>query len=214
MSARAVAAAFALWLATVLAPAAAQERVVVYRCTDAAGHVTVQNDTPCPAGARQQRSIIEAPPALPAYVPREQRMPEVVAAEQSRQATRIDGEVPRPVPPGERKPPPPLYECTTWDEVHYLTDDAEPRRHCAPLQVVGIAGRTPAASACEQVADTCTAVPADALCRGWKRRVDEAEFRWKFAGAAEDDGKRLEYETLRATWENSTCNPAGRAQNP
>jgi hypothetical protein len=71
--------------------------------------------------------------------------------------------------------------------------------------VVGIAGRSPAASACEQVADQCRAVPEEALCRSWRRRVDEAEFRWKFAGATGGDARRLEYEQLRATYENSTC---------
>jgi len=204
MRLRRLAGACALWLAGASAPVATQERVVVYRCTDASGHVTLQNDVACPAGSRQQRSVIEAPPALPAYVPREERMPDVVAAEQALQALRVDRVVPDPVPPAERQAPPPLYQCRSWDDVQYLTEQAEPRKRCAPLQVVAIAGTTPAASACEQVADTCTAVPGETLCRSWQRRVDEAEFRWKFAGA-NDDAKRLEYETLRAIRDNSTC---------
>ncbi len=181
------------------------EQAVLYRCTDAAGHVTFQNDTACPPGTRQQRRLVDVPPALPAYVPREQRMPAVVAAEQARDDQRIEDNIAAPVPPGERKAPPPLYQCTTWDQSRYFTERAEPRSRCAPLQVVGIAGRSPAASACEKVADQCSAVPEAALCGSWRQRVDEAEFRWKFAGAAADDERRLQYEQLRATYENSTC---------
>lgn len=189
--------------------AAAQDHVVIYRCTDAAGNVTLQNDVACPPGLRQERQSVDVPPALPAYVPRETRMPAVVAAEQARQERRIDRIVPGPVPAGERKPPPALFQCATWDEVHYLTEDPTPQTHCAPLQVVAIAGTTPSASACEQVVDTCSAVPEAALCPSWKRRVDEAEFRWKFAGAASDGDARLEYEQLRATYDNSTCSLQG-----
>lgn len=201
--------ASARWLAgcaLVLAGfAAAQEQDVIYRCTDADGRVTFQNDAACPAGTRQERRLVDVPPALPAYVPREARMPAVVAAEQARQDARIDDLVAAALPPGERTAPPPLYQCTTWDNAQYLTERAEPRTRCAPLQVVGIAGRSPAASACEQVADQCRAVPEEALCRSWRRRVDEAEFRWKFAGPAESGARRLEYEQLRATYANSTC---------
>jgi hypothetical protein len=44
------------------APLAAQERVVIYRCTGADGAVIVQNDRPCPSGTTQQdRRVIQAP---------------------------------------------------------------------------------------------------------------------------------------------------------
>ena len=188
------------------ATATAQAQVVIYKCTDAAGNVTLQNDTACPPGVREERRVVEPPPALPAYVPREARMPEVVAAEQARLAERIERLVPAPVPPGERKPPPPLYQCTTWEGKQYLTGEATPQTRCAPLQVVGIAGTTPPAAACERVADTCEPVPDEALCRAWKRRVDEAEFRWKFAGGGSDADERFDYEVLRATFANSRCN--------
>jgi hypothetical protein len=188
-------------------PAQVRDAVVIYRCTDAVGNVTLQNDVACPAGTRQERERIDVPPPMPAYVPREERMPDVVAAEAARQDAHVADALPEPVPRGERKPPPALYRCATWDDLHYFTEDAKPQEHCAPLQVVGI-GAAPlagAATACEQVADTCAAVPAEALCKGWKQRVEEAEFRWKFAGNKGGDAPRLEYETLRATYDNSTC---------
>jgi hypothetical protein len=198
------------------APAA--RTIQIYRCTDAAGHVTLQNDQACPKGSRQERQAVDVPPPMPAYVPREERMPAVVAAERADEAAAIAAAV-RPAAadaaggtqggnaaPAKPGPPPALYACRTWDAVDYLTEAATPADRCAPLQVVGVDGtvRTDAA-ACEKVVDQCTAVPADNLCLSWRRRVDEAEFRWKFAGAKQDDARRREYELLAATLAHSDC---------
>lgn len=192
-----------------MAPAhvgAQSRQVVIYRCTDAAGNVTLQNDVACPAGTRQQKQVVDAPPPLPAYVPREERMPAVVAEEQAHAEAAIEQVLPAPVLPAQRTPPPALFQCTTWEQLAYLTEEATPRESCAPLQVVGIDGKSrPGASACEKVVDQCAEVPSEDLCRAWKRRVDEAEFRWKFAGAKADDARRLDYEKLEAVYANSTC---------
>jgi hypothetical protein len=199
----------------------AQRRIVIYRCTDAAGGVTIQNDVACPKGTTQQRQAIDAPTPMPAYVPREERMPEVVAAERADEAAAIAAAV-RPATPEDAKaaargagaapakpgPPPALYACRAWDQSESLTEDAAPVERCAPLQVVGVDGVARAdATACEKVADQCAAVPPESLCQAWRRRVDEAEFRWKFAGAKQDDARRREYELLRATLAHSDCPP-------
>lgn len=197
-------------LALAQAPSAAQDAAArrsirIYRCTDAAGHVTLQNDTPCPQGARQEQQVVDVPPPLPAYVPRDERMPDVVAAERADEAAAIAAAV-RPAALAKPGPPPALYACRTWDAVDYLTEDATPPERCAPLQVVGMDGAARAdAAACEKVVDQCAAVPADGLCTAWRRRVDEAEFRWKFAGARQDDARRREYELLAATLAASDC---------
>jgi hypothetical protein len=227
------------------APAAAR-RLVMYRCTDATGRVTIQNDVACPKGTQQQRQVIDVPPPVPAYVPREARMPALVAAERADEASDIaaaakaaaspdaatDGAAatdavaatdatPRAtgaVPVSAREgadaapmapaPPPQLYACRTWDERELLTEDATPAERCAPLQVVAADGSTRSdAAACEKVTDQCEAVPADALCTAWQRRVDEAEFRWRFAGAKQDDDRRREYELLKAKLAQSDCAP-------
>jgi hypothetical protein len=108
--------------------------------------------------------------------------------------------------PAEPGPPPALYACRTWDDADYLTEDAKPAERCAPLQVVGMDGIARAdAAACEKTVDQCAAVPAEGLCQAWRRRVDEAEFRWKFAGAKQDDDRRREYELLEATLAHSDC---------
>ena len=53
--------------------------VVIYRCTDAFGALTVQNDVPCPKGTKQQKQVIQPPPPMPAYRP----VPEPVACGRS-----------------------------------------------------------------------------------------------------------------------------------
>jgi hypothetical protein len=55
-----------MFLALALLPTApAMAQVVIYRCTDANGNLTVQNDTPCPAGSRQHKQVIEDVPTAP-----------------------------------------------------------------------------------------------------------------------------------------------------
>ena len=179
------------------------QQVVVYRCTDAAGNITVQNDTPCPKGASEQRKVIETPPPLPVFEP--PRTPDTPSlyVPPVRVVQRPGAATP------ELQPPPALFQCSTWDQLHYFTEEAKPQQHCAPLQVVGIDGVSrPQASACEMVDDQCTAVPAESLCRAWKRRIDEAEFRWRFPGADADGSRRVEYERLKAVHAASSCAPA------
>ncbi|MDQ2703263.1 MAG: DUF4124 domain-containing protein [Pseudomonadota bacterium] len=189
----------ALGLAAFTSPALAQQ-VVIYRCTDSAGNMTVQNDEPCPKGAREQRQVVTTPPPLPAvfeppetpelYTPPVRIVPRQGAATQA----------------PEPQPPPALFQCSTWDQLHYYSEEAMPQQHCAPLQVVGLDGVSrPEASACQMVDDQCTEVATENLCLAWKRRIDEAEFRWRFPGADADGSRRVEYERLKATYETSNC---------
>ena len=200
--------------------AAAERTMRIYRCTDAAGHVTLQNDVRCPKGSREERRVVEVPPPAPAAASTGdpasglvEGMPTVAvdaaasaasAAVSSPGAPPLAGPAPA-APPGPPGPPPALDACRTWDATDYLTEDAPPHERCAPLQVTDAGGtvRTDAA-ACEKVADTCAAIPADGLCAAWQQRVDEAEFRWKFAGA-KDDARRREHESLVAKLARSNC---------
>ncbi len=197
-------------LAVFVIPAYAQRHVVIYRCTNASGALTIQNDEPCPKGSKQQKTTIDVPPPMPTYESRAQRMPRIVAAEKKQEAQRIEQEVqaalPPPVPEEDRKPPPPLFECTTWDKQTYLSEQETPPQRCVPIQVVGLNGVVNAAAqACRYTTDTCTPVPEDALCRGWQSRVNEAKFRAHFAGQSGSENRQLDYETMAAMLRNSTC---------
>jgi len=46
-------AATVLAAASTLPGARAQDEILIYRCVDASGGVTLQNDVPCPAGTQQ-----------------------------------------------------------------------------------------------------------------------------------------------------------------
>ena len=184
----------------------AQEHVTIYRCTDASGALLIQNDQPCPEGHRQQTQVIDVPPPLPAHVPREVVMPEVAAAEAAAAEAVVFAALPATVAVEARTAPPALFECTTWENNKFLTEEETPAERCAPIRVVGLDGRNqPRRAACQTTHDQCAAIPEAQLCDAWQRRVDEAEFRWKFARVPAGSPQHIEYAQLAATLANSTC---------
>jgi hypothetical protein len=187
--------------------AGAQQTVTIYRCTDAFGALTVQNDKPCPKGSRQEKRLVETAPPMPAYQP----MP---------QATIVPDPVPAPAdvapPPPDnpdasatpRLPPPPLFQCNTWDNDSYLSDNGEPEPRCVRLDTVGIGGTgggLGAGAACQMVTDQCQRIADNAACEAWTRYAREAEAAWKFARAENAGAKQAEYERLARILDESTC---------
>ncbi|MBA2238197.1 MAG: DUF4124 domain-containing protein [Lysobacter sp.] len=195
--------AAALILLLPAAPAAAQDSVVIYRCTDASGALTMQNDVPCPAGTRQQREVIESPlsPLAPAYMPPEPEPPPQRAPAPEAQATAV------PAAEIQRAPPPALYQCRTWDNDGYLTDDSVPAERCAPLQTVGIGGAPGigAGAACEMVVDACEPLAAEGLCEGWQRRLREAEAALRFGRYESRQAAEAEIERVDRIVSQSQC---------
>jgi hypothetical protein len=184
-----------------LSPTAhAQNNITIYRCVDASGAITLQNDVPCPKGSQQTVRRIGVLPTLPAPPAALVKAPAAPPAPQPAPP------LPVPAAAAPRTAPPALFQCRTWDERYYLGDTAEPPSTCAPVQSVGIDGSTElgAGSTCEMRQDTCVAVPAEQLCASWKKRVDEAEFRWKFGGGR-DDERKAEFDRLSKTYRESTC---------
>lgn len=213
--------AIALWLR----PAHAAD--VLYRCTDASGQVIWQNRTPCAKGHAQEQRRIEVPtgrapplvippvsgeatvawppaPTAPVPAARDTTSPPVTPLTAWPAASQ---DTP-PAPVVSAEPPPPLYRCRRWDGETLLQESATPTERCAPLATTGLDGdaRGGAGSACETVHDTCTPVPAEALCATWKNRVDEARFRWRYAGdGPQASARKAEYDALFARYEASTC---------
>lgn len=184
----------------------------IYRCTDAKGAVTMQNDVPCGPGMKQEiRKIGEVPTAAPppkraAAEPPKNLPPPGAQFELVRGP--VSEQLPEPtVPVAERKPPPPLFECKTWESEVYLSDTAEPEARCAPLNTTGLDGNPSfgAGAACEVKRDTCTAIEGDALCAAWSRRVDEARFRMTYAAPAEKTARKAEYDKRLADYVDSSC---------
>lgn len=195
--------AVALIAAALCLPAHAQTDMTIYRCVAPSGAVTLQNDVPCPKGSQQSLRKVGVLPTMPAPVA-------VPAAPAARPAP-VVAAPPPPAAPSAPAPlaltaPPPLFQCRTWDDRDYLGDTAEPPATCVPVQAMGIDGTSASAAgaSCEMRRDACTAVPADKLCAVWKKRVDEAEFRWKFGGGRDDD-RKVEFDRLARTYRGSTC---------
>jgi len=183
--------------------------VVIYRCTDASGALTIQNDVRCPKGSKQEKQILAAPPNAPAYVPPEG--PKRVAA-------------PRPVPvepvanvsvppevsaiaDADRLPPPVLFRCNTFDNDSYLSDAGTPAPRCVRLNTTGINGSAEmgAGEACQMVTDQCERIADGAICAGWIERRKQVEAAWKFGRGVDAEANRIEYERIDRLVRDSTC---------
>jgi hypothetical protein len=191
----------------------ARAGVVIYRCVDAGGAVTVQNDTPCPKGSKQTRRVLDTPPPSatpPAFVdaaPVAAEPSPVVAPEPPPSTPAPDPARTNAQPDGERLPPPPIFECTTFDNDHYLSDDGTPSERCVPLEVTGIGdGSAPGVgAACQKTTDTCQRVPDGAACDAWKRREREARATLMFGKAEDKDKNEADYERVQRIVTESTC---------
>ena len=184
--------AIALALLACATPAAIAQQVVIYRCTDASGALTVQNDEPCPAGSREERAIIEPPPPMPVYVPQTPAPAPVASSTAQADATatpapvppeRPDAPAPARIADADRLPPPPIFRCHTPGNDRYISEDAEPKPRCVPLQTVGINGDPDlaAGAACEWQYDRCERIPDGEACDGWRQRGREIESTWRYA---------------------------------
>lgn len=202
-------------------PALAQQ-VVMYRCTDARGVVTLQNDTPCAKGTRQEKRLVDTgataapfPMIAPAPVVRPAAPARDSAATQPAAGTPA-ADAPSPVlplpeatrPPSERLPPPPLYQCNTVENDSYLSDTPEPRPRCVRVDTVGIDGsqQLGAGAACSMVYDQCQRVPDNAACPAWRKRVNEAQAAWTYARADMAAQARADYERIARVVAETTCN--------
>ncbi len=204
-----------LALGLLLAAPAFAGDVVFYRCTDAAGHLTIQN-SPCPKGSREEKKTMQgvntvpmgtparlstpAPAPTPAAPPRSAAVPNAPRAEP---VEAVADDKPR-------LPPPVLFQCTTYDRDSYVTESSEPQKRCVPLRTVGLDGNpsTGAGQACDIVYDQCARVPDGALCEAWKKRLGETEVAWRFGRAENMQKNQAEFERVQRIVNESTCGAA------
>lgn len=216
-----------LLLSLMMLPATAvtaQDAVVIYRCTDAAGAISIQNDVPCPKGSEQQRRVMEAappaqvesPPAVAPLTPLPQapvvladHVPDAVEPRHDSAPTQETADDAADITPAD--PPPALFSCRTWDRKDYFSDDPVPTRRCAPLRVSGLDGSAGSgnASACEYVTDSCAPVPAEALCQQWQRHAQDTRAMLLFGRAEDPAATRAELERIDAIIQASACRNGG-----
>lgn len=194
------------------------QETVFYKCTDARGTVSMQNGTPCAAGMKQEVRRIGEVRTVP--VPRKQAdAPAAPAAPVYGTFELVSGpnmtRTPAPEAAG-LPPPPPLFQCATWDGDTYFGERDDPEPRCAPLQVVGIDGSAERGmgQACEMKRDSCTAIPAQQLCAAWYRRLDDAEFKLRYAGDDNRGERQATFDALQARIAGSLCATAVDAGAP
>lgn len=209
--ARTVVSAIGSLLLACAAIPSAHAQVVIYRCTDASGAVSLQNGTPCPKGTRQVKRVMETPapastmpsPIAPSPVP-----PAPAAAPESPvPAGVVAAEAVAPVADSPRTPPPELFECRTWDRTRYLSEQAQPPPRCAPMQVTGLDGQGGSAGgvACQMVEDQCQRIPDARLCEAWQQRLRDAEGAAVFGGSSSPEPGPVDPARIRGIVDASTC---------
>ena len=117
----------ATFLGAAIAPASRAGDVVIYRCTDASGALTLQN-APCPKGMKQEQRTLQGVNTVP-MAPANSASPPTTAQTRPAAPTRPATQEPAPAAPAtdaSRLPPPVLFQCTTYDKDTYVTEDSEP----------------------------------------------------------------------------------------
>ena len=209
--------AMVLFASALLAPTrAAAAGVVIYRCTDAFGALTVQNDVPCPKGSRQKKQVIQAPPPMPAYRPPPRVAPDPAghraeaakAPPGAEPATPVNTTNAAPaIADADRLPPPALFQCNTYDNDSYLSENATPPPRCVRLQTTDMEGTADnnVGVACQMMTDQCQRIADGGSCAAWKQRLRELEAGWKFARADDAEVAKAEYERALKIVRDSTC---------
>ena len=200
-------------LSALLLPAtgAIAQKVVIYRCTDAGGALTVQNDVPCPKGSKQDRRVIESVPSVAApRVPAARLAPPASAMTAAPASTLSSvAAAATTIADADRLPPPALFECRTYDNDRYLSDDGLPPQRCAPLTTTGIGGGSgPGAGAgesCQMVSDQCQRIADGALCENWRTRLLEAQSVLRFGRRDNRDTAQAEVDRVARVVRESTC---------
>lgn len=122
-------------------------------------------------------------------------------------ANDCDGGVPKPKRDAPRLPPPVLFQCTTYDNDGYISEDPQPPPRRVPLQTTGLNGN-PAlgqGQAWELKRDTCVRVPDGKLCDAWRKRLGETEVAWRYGTLQNVDKNKAEYQRVLHIVSDSTC---------
>jgi len=144
---------------------ALENTVTIYRCVDAKGHVSLQDD-PCPKDSAQEsaRSMVR---------PKDAPVHAVKAPPPPTEA---------PAPPAEEypefvPPPPPMYQCTSYDGIVRESEVYDPNPHCEPLALYFPDPQrlTPAqAGSCRWVQDSCVRLSDAQTCAIFRQKKREA----------------------------------------
>jgi hypothetical protein len=140
--------------------------LVVHRCTNARGQVTLTDDA-CPAGSREETREM-ARPKDPA--PSASRAPPIAVAV-------APIELPEPPPQREFVAPPAMYQCISYDGIERWSESYDPNPRCEPLVIYYPYPNnlTPAqALSCRWVEDSCVRLSDASACERWRQKRKDA----------------------------------------
>lgn len=142
------------------------EQITVYRCVDAKGGISLQDD-PCPAGSQQSERSMTRPTDAPPLPATPRAAPEPEAAPPA-----------APVDDGPYLiPPPPMYICTSYDGKTRESEVYDPNPRCEPMVLYYPYPHrlTPEqARTCRWVEDSCVRLSDAEACERFQRRQREA----------------------------------------
>jgi hypothetical protein len=142
--------------------------VIVHRCTDARGRVTLQDD-PCPPGSQDSSREMLRPKDPP-------KAGKSAAAAPPPLYDPLMAEPPPPL--RELIPPPPMYRCTSYDGIERYSEQYDPNPRCEPWALYHpYADRlTPQqAGACRWVRDSCVLLSENETCRRFRASLKKAK---------------------------------------
>lgn len=215
-------------LLTLTSTGVGAQSIVMYRCTDAQGAVTLQNDVPCPKGSKQVKRVIEAPsapalippapittpapapaPAPPSATPAIATTPAgATAAPAAPTAASMPKPQTAPAPDiAQRQAPPDLFRCQNYRREIYFSDTDLPPTRCLPLQTTGLDGNpgTGAGAACEMVRDVCQRIADADVCAAWQQRLRDAESAVRFGTPEQAANARAEFGRAEKVMRESAC---------
>ena len=200
----------------VAAHAVHAQETIFYKCTDAKGSVSMQNGVPCGPGMKQEVKRIGEVKTVPVPVKKPKVEDAPPEAPQYGEFVMVHGPAMKrePAPEAAALPAPPaLFQCRTWEGNDYLGETATPEPTCAALQVNGIDGSAELGmgSACEMKYDTCTAIASEQLCDAWYRRLDDAEFKLKYASDDSRREKQAAFDAIDKQIKGSNCSTVAPA---
>ena len=192
------------------------QETIFYKCTDAKGNVSMQNGVPCGPGMKQEVKRIGEVKTVPVPVKKARVEEATPEAPQYGEFVMVRGPSMKraPAPEAAALPAPPaLFQCRTWEGNDYLGETATPEPTCASLQVTGIDGSAALGmgSACEMKYDTCTAITPEQLCDAWYRRLDDAEFKLKYASDDNRREKQAAFDGIDQKIKASSCSTVAPA---
>ncbi|MGH8051961.1 MAG: DUF4124 domain-containing protein [Arenimonas sp.] len=153
-------------------PKVINDKVMIYRCLDAKGKVSLQ-DSPCAKSSKQEsREMARPKDAIPA-----------------KNSVAKPVQVIAPTPATQNSiplmlAPPDLYQCTNYEGKTRDSENYDTNPRCEPLWAQGYRmEHVPfeQRAACSWVQDSCVRYEGSALCDRWKAKKKQAESDLRYA---------------------------------